>query len=740
MSDLWSIVEDSFQGRYARAYEGLFTQGSGYLHVRGSLEEHIGGSPQNYTFTRKPVNVTAEKFPETKAKWGTYVPGVFGRHPLLNMEMVNLPFFADLTPVVAGEKLDMEDSRVSSYRRELELKTALLKRSLVWQTRSGAKIEVRFERFISAARTSLCVQRMTLKADRDITVAVSGGIDADVRTSGYDHFTSISLSASGPSGAACVVKTDNEEQVGIVTQLTTAGAAWKYTQDARAARISADIALRAGAAVTVEKRSAVSTSRDPNPTCPTECLAAAAGLSWEQLLAEHAVVWATRWENSDVVIEGDEASQLAMRVSIYHLLRTHVHGDNRVATDAKGYAGDAYFGRFFWDTEMYLLPFFLYTDPPAARTLVDFRVQSLNGARDNARRYYYPGARYPWESDNTGRESCPSWQYADHEVHVTADVVYGMAHYARGADLGYVRGPAAEVIVETCRYWLARMDWRKGQDHPSLLGVMGPDEYCPVSHNNAYTNRVVKHALALAAEVGDAGGATAAEREAFAEAAAKLPILRKGKLVIQCEDFELLAEPHFETTWPDRTKQFAMAVAQERLYRTKCLKQADVLMMLMLFENEFTLDEMRTAWDYYVPVTTHDSSLSAGVHAIMAAKLGLADEAWSFWKKTSGMDLDVDHGGAAEGIHIAGAGSNWMVAVLGFAGLATAMTAETLTLRPRLPKAWTRLAFPIIWQGCPVSIDLDARGARITNRGDKPLDVKVNDKLAQIAPGKSETF
>ncbi|MEI6970933.1 MAG: glycosyl hydrolase family 65 protein, partial [bacterium] len=445
---------------------------------------------------------------------------------------------------------------------------------------------------------------------------------------------------------------------------------------------------------------------------------------------------------ADVLIEGDDEAQLAMRASVYHLLRAHVPGDSRVAIDAKGYAGEAYWGRFFWDTEMYLLPFYLYTDPLRARTLVDFRVRALPGARDNAASYGYRGARYPWESDSDGRECCPNWQYRDHEIHVTADVAYAMAHYARAAEPAYVRGPAAEAIVEAARYWLDRMDRRPGDSHPSILGVMGPNEYGPINSNNAYTNRLAAFALKLAAEVGQEGGATPKERCAFAEAAAGLPIPRAkdGVLVLENEEFATRADPRFNELWRNRNATYAAQVSQERIYRSKCLKQADVLMLMMLFPHEFTDAEVKAAWDYYLPFTTHDSSLSAGAHAIIALRLGLHEQAWEFWRMSADKDIDTEHGGAAEGIHIAGCGANWQIAVLGFAGMATALQSETFTLAPQLPARWKRLVFPVAWRGSRLRVDVAAGRCEVTNLGQEGLQVRVWGESRHLPGGQMIAF
>jgi kojibiose phosphorylase len=733
----WELVESSFRPEHAKAWEGLFTLGSGYLHVRGSLEENLG--PQNRTYTRMPANVTSETFAQEKSKWGTYVPGVFGRHPLLNNEMINLPWFLGLAPAIDGERLDLEACAVTDYRRRLSLRDATLERSLTWHTRSGRTVRVVYERFVSAVRPGLCVQRLSVRADGKAGLQVMAGIDADVRTNGYDHFTSVDCRPErGGRGGLCEVLTDAGDRVTIVSSLaSTPPVACEFAMAERGCGLLARATPAAGGEVVFEKRTVVATSRDPVPRDAVRELSEADGLTWDQLRDEQAAAWQRRWASCDVRIEGDAHAQLAMRASLFHLLRGHVPGDPRVAIDAKGYAGEAYWGRFFWDTEMFLLPFYVCTDPPRARTLADFRVQSLPGARTNAARYGYPGARYAWESDAAGIECCPNWQYGDHEVHVTADVVYGLVHYARATgDEGYLRGPAAAVLVETARYW---MDTRPGDGHPSVLGVMGPDEYTPISNNNSYTNMMVAEALRAAAEFGEAAGATTDERAAFRKTADSLPLPRAADdlLVLQCEDFERLAEPEFDRIWPDRRRTLGAQVSQERLYRIKALKQADVLMLMSLYPQRFTDAEVRRAWDYYLPYTTHDSSLSAGVHAILAARLGMTEAAWAFWQHGTDIDLDVASGGPAEGIHIANAGAVWQMAVFGFAGFRTAMQADVLTLNPRLPDAWSRLAFPLAWKGGRVGVEITRAECRVANQGPGELEVCVAGEPRRIACGEA---
>lgn len=737
-TESWILNQKGFSRETARAYEGLFTLGNGYLHTRGSLEEHLADAPQDSTYLRMPGNVTAENFGDSPAKWGTYVPGLFGPHPTLNAEAVNLPWFLELAPVVDGERLDLSRSR-AKHLRTLHLRSATLSRDLTWTTQCGAILNLHFERFHAASRPGLSMQRLKVTADRDLTLTLHAGLDADVRTSGFDHLVETTF-ATEAGGHLCTVTTNGGDTCRLLSRLCLpAGTTVETAVDGRRLRATAELALEAGTEVTIEKRVAVATSIDRLPAPPEAVLDAAASLSYDALHQEHAQAWEARWQSCDVRIDGDAKTQEAMRTSLYHLLRVHVTGDPRVAVDAKGYAGDAYFGRFFWDTEMYLLPFYLYTDPERARTLTDFRLQSLGGARKNAAKYGYPGARYAWESDKDGVDGCSAWQYADHEIHVTADVVYGLEHYAAAtADSDYLSVQAAETIVETARYWMARMDVRRGDAHPSLLGVMGPDEYTPISSNNAYTNWLVKRNLALAATIGASGGATSEEIEAFRQAAETLPVCRSPEnpdLLLQCEEWLNFAEPDFEKQWPGRKGGYANAVSQERLYRTKCLKQADVVMLQTLFPNDFSDAECQAAWDEYVPYTTHDSSLSVGIHAIMALRLGLEAEAFRYFQKGLYKDLEVEKGGAEDGIHIAGCGCNWMVMVFGFAGMKSALQSDILTLSPHLPADWKSLSFPLVWKGVPVHIAITPSETCISNRGSTPITANVNGKQMTIAAG-----
>jgi kojibiose phosphorylase len=437
---------------------------------------------------------------------------------------------------------------------------------------------------------------------------------------------------------------------------------------------------------------------------------------WEELYENHTKVWTEKWKYSDIKITGDIKAQLALRTSIYHLIRSNCENDPRVAICAKGYAGEAYFGHYFWDTEINMLPFFIHTNPKAARDLIMFRYNTLDGARKNAKDYGYQGARYAWESSVSGEEQCPCWQYADHEIHITADIVYAMWHYVNGTgDFEFIWDYGIDIMIETARYWVNRVDVNKN-GYYELLGVMGPDEYLPMTMNNAFTNRIVKFSLNKTVECletiskTDSNKYKAIEKrltlksdeiKRFKEVGDNLmlPYDENTVVIPQSEDFQNYADLDFDVIWKDRTKPFGHFISQEKNYRSKALKQADVIQMMMMFPGDFTLEQLNNSYDYYEPITTHDSSLSAAVHGITAAWMGRMKEAEKFLKKVMDIDMSIEKKGAAEGIHIANCGGLWQMVVYGFAGLKSAMWNNEICLEPHLPEKWEELEFTLAWHG-----------------------------------------
>lgn len=688
----WLLVQEGFDARTNKHYEGAMAQGSGFLQLRASFEEGLADEPQDAEFVRTAESVTVEKPRFPVSRQGTFVPGVVGRDPLLNEVLLNLPFAADLAVFADGERFDLSRSRWTSHRRELDLRDGVLSRSAVWEASCGAAIELRWKRLVSMARPSLVYQELEARVLRGSAVLrCEAAVDGRCRTNGRVHTRTVSASADREGSAELALRT--LEGVDLLYRMVLGApdaAVRSAGADGERTFAAAEIAAAAGDAVLFSKRTVVATSRDggvaADPGRFRNDDPGAFSASAAELYREHRDAWASYLERAGVEARGDPSVRKALRFSVYHLLRAPAKGDPRVSVCAKGHAGEAYFGRVFWDVDIYLLPFYCHAAPEIARDLVLFRCNCLDGARRNARRLGYPGARFPWESGTSGDEQCALWQYADGEVHITADVAYAIAYYAEATgDDDFLRDRGLEVLAETARYWLARIDFGPdGRGH--LLGVMGPDEYKHFTRDNAYTVRMVQENLRLPLRLFDrlwAGdpdgaasflgriGATRGELEILSRAAdsLRIPTSADGSLVLQCAEWEDYADIDIGSLWKDPSKPFGASVSQERIYRSKALKQADVLALMMMFPKEFSPAQVRAAFDHYEPRTTHDSSLSPVVHALVAARIGEAAAAGRFLRMAAALDLDAGRGGAAEGVHIANCGALWQAAAFGRLGL-----------------------------------------------------------------------
>ncbi|HEX2926756.1 MAG TPA: glycoside hydrolase family 65 protein, partial [Ruminiclostridium sp.] len=627
----WFILEDKYGSDTSKHFEGLFTQGNGYMHVRGSYEEGLRGAPQDEDYLRMPANVTLEKPRHPESKWGTYIPGIVGMHPLLKEEIVNLPYFLCMNLTVSDEVLDMKNCTIREYKRWLDLRNGCLFRSFIWQTKSGMDIRLTYMRFISMEHKHLSLQQINMEVlSGQGELDIECGINYGVRTNGFNHFQKVSASATETGCISVETVTDSGNRVLMMSCVNASeNIQWKKLQKDKSIAFCGSKQMKPGDCLRIQKATSVVTDRDIEDGSLAErgqkYLMAFCEEGWEKIYESHSKAWKEKWDLSDIKITGDEKAQLAIRASLYHLIRSNGENDPRIAICAKGYAGEAYFGRYFWDTEINMLPFFIHTNPKAARNLIMFRYNTLDGARKNAEAYGYNGARYAWESSVSGEEQCPNWQYGDHEVHITADIVYALCHYVNATgDFGLVEDYGIDVMVETARYWVSRVDANK-KGYYDLLGVMGPDEYLPMTMNNAFTNRMVQFSLNKTLEYLDTIRKNNASKYAdiekrleiqsndiakFKDVAEKLMIPYDGntEVVPQSEDFHSYADLDFDTIWKDRTKPFGHFISQERNYRSKALKQADVIELMMLYPEDFSREQIIKAYNYYEPITTHDSS------------------------------------------------------------------------------------------------------------------------------------
>lgn len=703
----WLIQNYIYNPEDNKHYEGAFTQGNGYVNIRGSFEEDLDGATQNDIYWRLPANVTLEKARHSKSKWGVYVPGIYGVHPILGEEIVNLPYFLGVNLYFDSERLDMEVSDYRDFTRSLNMKNAVLERSFIWNVK-GNDIEVNFKRYCSMENKNLVVQELVLNSlDKDVELRLENFIDAGITTNGYNHFTKVFL--ENDEALKAFVTTDTNQEVGIYSKVFVDGSdksAIEFSSSESRIIESFNIHLKKNNRIIIKKYSIITTSIDADYKNDIRSLlnSKAKAINNDITMDSHEKLWQERWNISDINIVGDKEVQLAARFSIYHLLRA-VNDSDKVAIDAKAYAGEAYFGHYFWDTEIYLLPFYIYTQPQHAKNLLMYRYNTLKGAKENAKRYGYEGARYPWEACISGREQCSNWQYSDLEIHVTADIVYGMwSYYEATGDEEFLLNEMLEIMVETARYWVSRVDVVDCKYR--LLGVMGPDEYLPFTNDNSFTNYMVKFSLSKTVEVLEMAKknnldkfnelkVTNEEIDLIRKVSSELVFLLddKSKFIHQCEGFEKFLEVDFEKVWIDKSKPFGNFISQEKNYRSKALKQADVVALLYLFKNDFDEDIKKNCIKYYEKLTTHDSSLSYIFHSLVYSDIKDSKSAYEFLNKSLGIDLYGK--GSAEGIHIANCGAIWQGIVMGLCGLGLSSNNKELILNPNLPEHIKKIEFKV---------------------------------------------
>jgi trehalose/maltose hydrolase-like predicted phosphorylase len=499
-------------------------------------------------------------------------------------------------------------------------------------------------------------------------------------------------------------------------------------------------------------------AKDPGPEA-VRALAEARGVGWRGVLAAHEAAWAERWRASDVEVSGDAEAQTALRFALYHLNSAADPTDERVSIAARGLTGDDYRGHVFWDTEIYLLPFFTLTWPAAARAMLMYRFLTLDGARAKAKRMGWRGALYAWESADTGAEASPAEvvgpdrkiiaiQTGVQEQHISADIAYAVWRYWQATgDETFLIDAGAEILFETARFWASRaVRGADGRRH--IRGVIGPDEYHEHIDDNAFTNVMARWNLARALETAAllqtrwpqawAGlaarlGLGAAEIADWADAAETI-VTGQDPVTGLYEQFEgyFRLEAIDLADYAGRSAPMDVVLGRERIQQSQVVKQADVVALLGLLPEVFVGASAADNFAVYAPRCSHGSSLSRAMHGLAAARLGLADSALGFFRDTASIDLSDTHAAIAGGVHIAAQGGLWLIAVFGFAGLSLAE--DGVALDPRLPAQWTALSFALAWRGRRLSLRIgpEPLGIQVTLLSGDPMRVHVAGKAHEL--------
>jgi trehalose/maltose hydrolase-like predicted phosphorylase len=702
----WVVEEPGFDVAREHEIESLLSIANGYVGSRASIAEG--------TRVSRPATFLA----------GAFEPSAdLARVP----ELVITPDWGRLRFTIEGEPFSVENGAMLHHRRVLDMRRGLLLREGLERGPSGHVTALRTIHLASLAERHLLVEGVEIRPQNySGTVRIDTILSGDVRSeSGASHWAGFEGSC-GFEGPSLVGRTHGGLVVALASHLEVqpeaSGEAHVHCRaDAIRASEHVELPVRLGEARELYRTVALVSSRDAaDPGGAAELLRRAA--SAEPLasrIARHEAAWAERWRRADVHIDGAPGLERALRFALYHLIAAANPEDPRCSVGARSLSGEAYRGHVFWDTEIFMLPFYAHAYPEAAQALVGYRHVTLPGAQRKAIASGYRGALYAWESADTGDETTPAAVISpfgeilrvlsgEQEHHISADVAYGVCSYARSTgDASFLLGPGQQILIETARFWASRVALG-GDGLFHVRCVIGPDEYHEAVDDNAFTNWMARFNLTCAADAVDASPAAASRWGATREEASTwrriagamyLGLDERTGVVEQFAGFFGL-EPVDLAALGTQHVPADLVLGKARTQRSQVVKQADVVMLVALLWDALPPAVRRASFLYYEPRTAHGSSLSPGVHALVAARLGLLDEAARYLEQTAAIDLGNTMGNAAGGVHAAALGSLWQAVVLGAGGVRPAPDdVGALLIEPHLLPGWEALVFPLSWRG-----------------------------------------
>ena len=690
--------------------ESIFSQGNGYMGTRGYRPDQRGAHPAwRSTFL---------------AGFYEYVkPGI--------TDLVNHPDFSGIQFRLNGT--DSESHTVSDFLQTLDLRCGLVTWAYILTDRAGNQTRVKQEKFLSMADRHLAAIRVSLTpVNWSGALELSGGIDARVENLPVsdDQLTenvefvkmwSDVRTEPRPAGGQLTAQTRISHRQIAQSYLFSGKGSLKTEAADEWVTTTINARLLQGMTWVGEKRIAVASFRDGDAgEIVKEKSEELKDKTFDELLAESVLAWEKIWKQADVQLIGNDEWQGAIRYNIFQLIQAMPYGDTHASIGARGLTHGRYKGCYFWDTEIFMLPFFAYTQPNAAKSLLQYRCHTLPDAVESAKRFSAKGARFSWMASDTGFEQCGTWDTGCCEIHITADIAHAVMQYVElTGDEAFLRDCGTELLLQTARYWVDRFNYVSAEDQYHLLFVKGPDEYCGVTCDDFYTVSMARDHLEQAAAaikwmektypedwavLAEKTGFQPEETEKWMDIAAKVVLRRRGELWKQDATFDLL-EPLDIQAHKDDDAPLYHKIGFDRLQRYQVLKQPAVLMYMALCPEKFSKDEVEAAWNYYEPKTLHDSTLSFGIHALVAARLGYEEKAVHYLEKSLFLDLkNVMKNTAGEGIHTASLGATWQAMVLGFGGLS--IRNGVLNVENRLPPGIEEMRYRVCHKGIPHQITI----------------------------------
>jgi len=721
----WRITEKEFKIENNHHNETIFSLGNGYMGLRGTLEEDYSG-PQDTSTPGFYINGIYET---EEIIYGEFAP----KQPQNYQTMINLMDWTSINLFIEDEKFDMLKGTIRNYERYLDFKNGLLKRNLIWISPQGKKIEIEIERLISFKYKHIgAINYKVTPLNFSGKIRFESDLSGDVQNSHHlreksplkidqkgikDEFAYLMVSTKNSDisiGSTVFNKLSGMDEQSLTRRENAIDKKIKETYE---------IDVKENNTYKLTKFAVFYTTRDEvkKEAILSKCLEKvkeAKDMGFVKLKNAQRSYLDDYWDYSDVQIEGDKALQQAFRFNALQILQS-TGKDGKTNIAAKGLTGEYYEGHYFWDTETYIIPFFLYSQPDIAKQLLNYRYEILDSARENAERMKLDGALYPWRTIN-GKEASGNFLGSTVQYHINADIAFAIKNYIDATDnKEFLYNKGAEILFETARMWASLGHYEKLKDGQFCINeACGPDEYKPAVNNNCYTNYMAKFNLKYAVEVYEKLKDKAPERlqeiekkidlrpaeiKDWSNAAEKMYLPYNEQLEINPQDDSFLYKEEIDIeSIPIEELPLVQNWHPLTIWKYQILKQADVILLMLFMGDKFSKELKKRNYDYYEPKTTHDSSLSPSIYSIIASEIGYHEDAYNYFIQTARLDLDDYNENAYQGLHTACMGSNWMVLVQGFAGMRT--YDGELSFDPYLPKQWEGYQFKIKYQGALLKV------------------------------------
>jgi len=706
------LRDNKFIENYIPFCGNKYLTGNGYFGIRGTMEEYKKDS--------MPCVNLAGIYDKVGDKW---------------RESVNAPNPLFTYVKIDGREYTLPETEPFSHEESLNIKTAIHTRNTVWKTEKG-KVTVICERFASMSNQHLVCMKYTVAADYACDIEIITAVDGDVWDINGPHFVKLLPETDKVKGVT------GEKGITVITEQNVSFdfecKCDKYT-DEFSAYTELKVSAKANDTYTFTKIACISTSCDDFENADSIYQ-----LNYEEEKEKHISAWAGIWDKSYVEIDGDDEAEFALNYSIYHLNCIAPRNMKNKSIAARGLSGQVYKGAVFWDTEMFMIDYYIHTEPEIAKTLIGYRIDTLDGARKKAKEYNLDGAYYAWESQEGGFEGCSDYNvvdvftkrpmrthFRDKQYHVSSAVVYAIVKYIRATgDTSILKDGAMEVIIECAKMYRSLLLKKADSDNYEIYDVVGPDEYHERVNNNVYTNKMAQLTFKTAYDmIGELDSDTyriLSEKydlenlkNIFKDSYENIKINQPNEngFIEQFDGYFALEDTSVNTVRSrllDEKEYWggAYGVASG----TQVIKQADVIAMMSIFKDEYTKEQMLKNWEYYEPRTEHGSSLSACMYSLVACQTGKTDKAYPFFMKSAKADLTP---GGKEwagliyigGTHPASEGGAWIVAINGFAGIS--IKDGKLVCEPNLPEHWKGMSFKLKFMDKLYKITIDKDNGKV---------------------------